>query len=377
LNGAIRTLAKAGVFGAKVTGIAAGTDLETTAHYTGGGRVTRQVRLEDKRGQVHEMAVTAYGWKVRRWIDAVTKMPLAVKVGPIDEHETHWTRALVTQARAHLAGGARLHKIVLDQGLGDGTDLWWLDHHHIIFVVPAQANMAVTADARAQAAAQEGITIGRRVHTVRHGQGRGARTERLETDVVGITGLPTDAQYGTPEHRRSHNRRDLQPHGLNAVVVRQWHGRDYGPGGKTVFLTNASVQQPRQPFDDDDDRRLIENCGMKEAKQPWELSHPPQKNERAVRVHGVFTLLMCALATAYRLPCAPEALGDESVGWRRWRRQLFEQTRDLVIIFAQGYYGIFPRAEYSLLVGVRIKDCPPGIGTRQEILAKYRLTPKA
>jgi hypothetical protein len=45
-----------------------------------------------------------------------------------------------------------------------------------------------------------------------------------------------------------------------------------------------------------------------------------------------------------------------------------------VIVFAQGYYGIFHIAEYSLLLGVRLKDTPPGIGTRQEILAKYRLT---
>jgi len=34
-------------------------------------------------------------------------------------------------------------------------------------------------------------------------------------------------------------------------------------------------------------------------------------------------------------------------------------------------------AEYSLLLGVRLKDTPPGIGTRQEILAKYRLTPRS
>jgi hypothetical protein len=30
-------------------------------------------------------------------------------------------------------------------------------------------------------------------------------------------------------------------------------------------------------------------------------------------------------------------------------------------------------AEYSLLLGVKLKDVPPGIGMRQEILAKYRL----
>ena len=87
-----------------------------------------------------------------------------------------------------------------------------------------------------------------------------------------------------------------------------------------------------------------------------------------------FTLLLFALATAYRLPCEHEAVGDEPVGWQRWRRQLLEQTRDKVIVFAQGYYGIFHLAEYSLLLGVKLQDGPPGIGTRQEILAKYRLT---
>jgi hypothetical protein len=44
-----------------------------------------------------------------------------------------------------------------------------------------------------------------------------------------------------------------------------------------------------------------------------------------------------------------------------------EQTREQFIVFAQGYYGIFRLAEYSLLVGVKLKDRPPAIGMRQEI----------
>ena len=376
-NGSIRALATTGVFGAKVTGIADGTDLETTAHYTGCGQVTRKVRIEDKQGQVHEIEVTVYGWKVFLLIDAATKIPLAVKVGKIHEHEALWTRALVTQARMNLAGAARLHKVIFDKGFLDGSTLWWLNQHEITFVVPAKANMAVAVDARAQTVAGEDMAVGRRMHTVRHGQGRMACTERLETEVVGITGLTTYDQYGTPEHGRQHNRRDFQPHLINAVVVRKWQGKDYGPGGKTVFLTNASVAKPLQPFDDYDDRSLIENCCIKEAKQQWELGHPPQKTERAVRVHVLFTLLMFALATAYRLQCEREARGGEPVGWQRWRRQLLEQTRDKVIVFAQGYYGIFPLAEYSLLLGVKLKDVPPGIGTYNDILSKYRLLSQA
>jgi hypothetical protein len=272
-----------------------------------------------------------------------------------------------------LSGDVRRHKVVFDKGVVDGVDLWWLDQHEILFVVPAKAHMAVTADARAQAAAGEEITAGRRAHIVSHGQGKTARTERLETEVVGLTGPTTYNPYGTPEHGRHHPRRDFQPNPINAVVVRQWNGHEYGPGGNTVFLTNASVEQPLRPFDDDD-RRLIENCCIKESKPQRNLKHPPQKSARAVRVHVMFSLLMFALATAYRLQGEQADTGDEPLGWQRWRRQLLEQTRDQVIVFAQHCYGIFHLAEYALLVGVKLKDVPPGIGTRQEMVAKYRLT---
>jgi hypothetical protein len=281
---------------------------------------------------------------------------------------------LVTQARTNPAGHARLHKVVFDRGFLDGVDLWWLQQHGLLCVVPAKENMAVTVEAPAQAAVGEGMTVGRRVPTVRQGQGKTAWSERLETEVVGLTGLTTDDQYGTPDHGRHHNRRDFQPNPINAVVVRQWHGRDYGPGGTTVFLTNAPVDKPVPPFADDADRRLIENCCIKESKQPWSLKPPPKKTARAVPVHVVFTLLRFALATAYRLQCEQADTGGEPLGWQRWRRQILEQTRNHVIVLAQNCYGIFHRAEYSLLLGVKLKDVPPDIGTRRQILAKYRRT---
>ena len=36
--------------------------------------------------------------------------------------------------------------------------------------------------------------------------------------------------------------------------------------------------------------------------------------------------------------------------------------------------GIFHIAEFVLLVGVKLKDVPPGVGALQEVLAKYELT---
>jgi hypothetical protein len=43
------------------------------------------------------------------------------------------------------------------------------------------------------------------------------------------------------------------------------------------------------------------------------------------------------------------------------------------MVFAQDGYAIFHLAEYSILLGVKLKDVPPGIGTHQEILAKFGL----
>jgi hypothetical protein len=47
------------------------------------------------------------------------------------------------------------------------------------------------------------------------------------------------------------------------------------------------------------------------------------------------------------------------------------------MVFAQGVYGIFHLAEYSLLVGVKLKDRPPGVGSRQDVRAKSGRTSQA
>jgi hypothetical protein len=205
-NEVIRALAKAGGFDQRVTGIADGTDLETTARYQGGGQATRQRRIEAKWGRVQEIEVTVYGWKRIVLIDARTKLPLAATVVPIQAHETLSLRALVTQVRINLAGDARLHTVVFDQGFWDGTDLWWLDQQGIRFVVPAKANMAVTADARAQAAAGAEITVGRRARTAGDRSGGPHRADHLcPVWPCGSRAACPPARLSAPPHQRGCN----------------------------------------------------------------------------------------------------------------------------------------------------------------------------
>ena len=140
-----------------------------------------------------------------------------------------------------------------------------------------------------------------------------------------------------------------------------------------MFLTNAGVRKLLRVFDAYDERSLIEDCCIKESKQQWTLGHPPKKSERGVKVHVLFTLVMFALATAYRLMGEQAEGGKEPVGWQRWRRQLLQQNRDKVIVFAEGCYGIFHLAEYSILLGLNLKDLPLGIESREAVLAKFGL----
>ena len=75
-------------------------------------------------------------------------------------------------------------------------------------------------------------------------------------------------------------------------------------------------------------------------------------------MHGFFTLAMFALATASRWRHEQAAVGDEPVGWQRWRRPLIPQNRDKVSICAQGWYGLCHIAEDSLLLGAKLQEPP-------------------
>jgi hypothetical protein len=194
VKGVMRALATPGACAATVTGMVAATELETTAPDEGWGQVTRRRRITDTRGNVPELEVTVDGGKRLVWLDASPQMPLAGQVGPIHAPAVRSRRALVTQARTQLAGSARLHTGVVEKGVWDGPDRWWRDQHGIRLGGPATDSRAVTVEAQAPAAAGEGVAVGRRVPTVRPGQGTTAWAERLETDGVGRAGLTPSEQ---------------------------------------------------------------------------------------------------------------------------------------------------------------------------------------
>lgn len=381
LNGVVHTLAAFGIFAQEISVVIDGSRLETTEKFKGRGCLRLERRVKEKgTGRLVTIDVFLFGWKVIALMDIRTRIPLAAKVVKIQEYEGDYLLPLLRQAQANLGEYARIVKVVADRIYLDGEDLWELNQMGILFVVIAKEGMAVREDALALAKLSPYVAERKRV--VRHGHGSRQAAEELVTRVIGVEGLTTYDQYGTAEHTRQRNRKDFQGNPIHAVVVDLW---DNEPSGR-VYLTNGPADHPLEAFDDYDDRSTVENGLWREAKQAWDFEHYPQRNEAGVMVHVFFTLVVMALATAYRLWKEREEKAHEEPftvsllkgqGARAWRRELKAENRNKVIVFVQKHYGIFHVAEFSVLAGLRIKamGIPPQLGSPADILARYGLSP--
>jgi len=77
--------------------------------------------------------------------------------------------------------------------------------------------------------------------------------------------------------------------------------------------------------------------------------------------------------TATRPSLSTALLGGE--GTARWRLRLKEENRDKVIVFFENAYGIFHLAELAVLSGLRLRRLPSSLGSRDDILLHYGISP--
>ena len=381
-NRVVRVLARTGIFPKKIKVIIDPTDIQTTRFWGGCGSVTRKKRIVDKHGEVKEIEITVFGFKLMVVFYAPKKLPLAAKLVRIEEHGGKYLRELLKQAQANLGNYSEIKEVMMDREFLDGEELWWLDQRAYYFVVPARSDMAVTQDARslAQRVLKGGVGgyLAERVIEVRRGYGKEQWVEKVRTLVVGLEGLTSYDQYGPLGWSKTKNRKDFQANEINGVVVLEWEGKTMPVDEQVVYLTNKPVRKPLEVFDDYDERSIIENCLMKESKQGWFIKHAPKKTFQALGVHCFFTLMVFALTNAYRdyKRQQEETIAEEELGIKRWREEQRSEARDKAIVFVGERYGIFWLAEIMVLSGVRVKDIPAKAGTREEIFLRYKLKPK-
>ena len=390
-NGAIRCLAKHGVFPPQIDVSLDATDDEATPTYktdAGGAvpRVTREKR-PDVRANRHarKVKVTVFGWKIWIVFEPVSKTPLAMQIDGINVADNTHADAVLAQARANVEGYARIRSVALDRGFLDGKLLSRIDAEAgAIVYIPAKSDMTITADAReiarrAQALAGHGQPLAgaqyaERVERVRHSAGKKAWIEERTTIVVRIRDLPCD--WWTPQGSTSaaHSKR-FRPKLVNATVVLRWDGAEKDAEKEVVILDTDPSTDPFAGFNAYDDRSLIENTCNREAKESWFLEHHPKRSEAGMRAHAYFVFVCMALATAFRRQQQQaeeaESRGEET-GISRYRRQLEAANRDKVIVFSGERFGIFRNYEVLLLLGAAVRERALMGESAQTVLVRCR-----
>jgi Transposase DDE domain len=386
-NTMVHLLARRGWFTGTLLVALDGSKVPTPQSYEGCGKL-KQTRKVQVKGQKEPMTEEyyVYGWKVLVLIEVQTRLPLAMKLVPIQDYEGKWLVPLLEQAQRNLGTHAQIGTIVVDRGYLDGEDLWRVHQKGVIFVICGKSSMVVTQDAQGLAKAERAVV---RERVVRRGHGKTAKDQRVRTELVGLEALTSYDQYGEAHDTQHAHRRDYVGQSINAVVVRKWENRVPQTGG-TVYLTNGEVRDPFAVFDTYDWRSVIENGIFKEGKHPWHLLKFPKRTQAAVVVHCHLTLLVMGLTTAFRLwqkqqATAPTAqtevlptlssalLGGEGIA--RWRKRLEEENRDKIIVFIGQAYGIFHLAEFAVLTQVPIRRLPSSLGSPQAVLQRFGISP--
>lgn len=387
-NRCIQQLATQGVFPKEIHAACDCTLYETTSKYKGCGSVTRQrtvkARGYRKNGELKEVSVTLYGWKLWAIYEIKTGIPLAIKIDTIEKPDNLHLLAVLEQAKENVAESSTIDSLVIDRGFLDGKDLYQIDLQGLEFVIPLKRNMEAAKDARQLALDCETFVPISREIEVTHGYGKKKYTEKVITTLGAVPDLLTCDWFNPGGSKANTTKKDYEPIPLNAVVVKKWDNKAPPVEKQVVFVTNMDVKDPFIAFDRYDERSLMENNLFREVKQNWHLEHPPKKTKEGVYIQTYTTMAMKALTTAFltwqEQQLQLEALGEKST-WQMYRRKLKVLNRNKLIVFADRHFGIFPSHEVFMLANVPVRDTEKELNiNRDQVYAKYTeglLTEKA
>jgi len=378
-NRCIQQLAKQGMFPKSIHAACDCTLYETTRKFEGCGSVThkRKVKARGRRknGELKEVKVTLYGWKVWAVYEIKTGIPLAIKIDTIEKPDNRHVLAVLEQAKENVKLFSTIDSLVLDRGFLDGKVLYDIDLQGFEFVIPLKRNMDAAKDARQLALDCADLPPVTREVNVTHGYGKKRYTEKVLTTLVAVPDLLTCDWFNPEGSKANTAKKDYEPIPLNAVVVKKWNNNIPPFEKQVVFITNIDVKDPFITFDRYDDRSLMENKLFREVKQNWHFEHPPKKTKEGVHIQVYMTMAMKALTTAFLKwqedQLKLEALGKPST-WQMYRRKLKVLNRNKLIVFANEYFGIFPSHEVFMLANVPVRDTEKELNiTRDQVYAKY------
>ena len=307
------------------------TFYETTDQFEGCGSALREREVKGrgyrKPGELKEVKVWLYGWKIWEIYELGTGIPLAIKIDTIEKADNLHILEVLEQAKENVKASSVIRSLVVDRAFLDGKSLYEIDRQGIGFVIPLKSNMEATRDARALALVREGSTCIEKTRevVVTHGYGKERFTEKVVTTLVGVPGL-LSCDWFNPEGSEANTaKKDYEPIALNAVVVKTWDNKTPPVERQVVLVTNGEIKDPFVAFDRYDDRSLIENNLFRDTRQNWYLENPPKKTREGVFVQVYLVMAMKALTKAFLMWQEEQAhlneLGKET-SWEMYRRKL-------------------------------------------------------
>jgi hypothetical protein len=378
-NRCIQQLANQNIFPNHIHAVCDVTLYETTSKYAGCGSVRHKRKVKArgyrKNGELKQVTVTLYGWKIWAIYEIKTGIPLSIKIDTIEKPDNLHVLEVLEQAKENVKASSTITSLVIDRGFLDGKVLYDIDQQGIEFVIPLKRNMEAAKDARQLALDFDDFTPVSREIDVTHGYGKKKYTEKVITTLVGVPDLLSCDWFNPKGSKANTTKKDYQPIPLNAVVVKKWNNKTPPVEKQVVLVTNISVKDPFISFDRYDDRSLIENNLFREVKQNWHFEHPPKKTKEGVYVHVYMVMAMKALTTAF-LKWQEEQLQLEALGkqttWQMYRRKLKVLNRNKLIVFVDSHFGIFPSHEVFMLANIPVHKIAKDLNiSRAQIYSKY------
>ncbi len=374
-NRTIKLMSQKGFLPKKLHLILDATDIETTPSFPGCGCVKKEKPVRRKGTHRHKQLINVYGFKLWAVYVANVEIPVAIHIDQIQVHDSQHAKTVIQIALRNLSQH-EFGSIVLDRGFLDGKLLHYIDRETPIrqFVIPAKANLNLTAEVRDLA---QGRDICQRIVTVNKGKGKNHHPEHLSIELQVVNNVQASwfCADGSQTPLNKHTEDPL----LHAVVIHK--DETYrGPTDedkKPVFLTNIPISNPFIVYDLYDDRSLIENELNRQLKQVWHIEHPPKRSSKAIKIHAYFSVMSFAITSCFRDHQRHEWEKNrkgEKAGTERYRRALKAANRDNVVIFVGQHYGIFRSFEPFLLADIAVSEAHELNITKQSIIEKYSLS---
>ena len=171
-NHCIQRLAQARVFPKYIHAACDTTLYETTDQYEGCGLVLRERKVKArgyrKPGELKEVKLWLYGWKIWAIYEVQTGIPIAIKIDTIEKPDNLHVLAVLEQAKENVKETSVIRSLVVDRAFMDGKSLYAIDQQGIEFVIPLKNNMEATRDARALALVAKHKVCSRKLQTPPH-----------------------------------------------------------------------------------------------------------------------------------------------------------------------------------------------------------------